>query len=484
MGIGKALSQRFDSWVNTLTGLGDVSRDKTLQYTPQLDQPLDTTTLQALINGDDIVYRIVTALPMKALKDGFSFEAVQEGELAPGQQQDDLSALDAACNAMNVRGKVLEAAAWGRGYGLGGVYLGVEGAGQPEEELDDEAGGELKFLKVMDRRDFIPMSYYDDPTSAKFGDVELYRITTNSQTASQDIVVHETRIIRFGGALTSRRDRINNQGCDYSVLQRLYGVIRQAQGNWASACALMADMSQGVYKIRGLMDMIADGNEATLQTRMTLIDSVRSVTRSVLLDADGEDFERKGTPMAGVNELLEQTWKRVASAAEMPMTVLMGTSPAGLNATGESDMRLWYDSIQAYREGTLGPAIERIARYLARDLDQSLPESWSIVWPSLWRMTAVEEATYRMQVAQADASYIDKGVLLAEEVALARFASGAFNGTSTPIAIKARVASLALATKKMSEPKSEPDPLQIDPAGTPKQLAAPSKEPTNATPAR
>jgi phage-related protein (TIGR01555 family) len=208
------------------------------------------------------------------------------------------------------------------------------------------------------------------------------------------------------------------------------------------------------------------------------------VTRSVLLDADGEDFERKGTPMAGVNELLEQTWKRVASAAEMPMTVLMGTSPAGLNATGESDMRLWYDSIQAYREGTLGPAIERIARYLARDLDQSLPESWSIVWPSLWRMTAVEEATYRMQVAQADASYIDKGVLLAEEVALARFASGAFNGTSTPIAIKARVASLALATKKMSEPKSEPDPLQIDPAGTPKQLAAPSKEPTNATPAR
>lgn len=484
MGITKALSQRFDSWVSTLTGLGDVSRDKTLSYTPQLDAPLDTLTLQALINGDDIVYRIVTALPMKALKDGFSFEAVAEGELEPGEQQDDLSALDAACDMMQVRGKVLEAAAWGRGYGLGGIYLGVEGAGQPGEELDDEAGGTLKFLTVIDRRDFTPLTYYEDPTTAKFGDVETYRISTNSQTSSQDIVVHETRIIRFGGALTSRRDRLNNQGCDLSVLQRLYTVIRQAQANWSSACALMADMSQGVYKIKGLMDMIAGGNEAALQARMSLTDSVRSVTRSILLDADGEDFERKGTPMAGVNEILEQSWKRVASAAEMPMTVLMGTSPAGLNATGESDMRLWYDSVQAYREGTLGPAIERIARYLAKDLGHALPDAWTIVWPSLWRMTAVEEATYRMQVAQADASYIDKGVLLPEEVALARFASGAFNGTSTPIDIKSRVASLALATKKMMEPPPEPVPSQMPATDAPKQLAAPPTESTNATPAR
>jgi phage-related protein (TIGR01555 family) len=458
-----SIARRFDSLVNFLTGQGLSGVDRDRASFATVDVPLDTSTLQALINGDDIANRVVTALPQKALKDGFGL-AAQDGVLEPEQAQEQAAEILAECDKLKVRDRMLEADAWGRGYGLGGLILGVDSAGAPDTPLDDEAVGALSFLTVVDRREITPQSYYNDPTDERFGEVEFYQVIPTSFSSAPPALIHESRLVRFGGAITARRERMQNAGCDYSVLQRVYPVIKQAQANWASVCALMSDMSQGVYKIQGLMDIISSGNEAVMQKRMSLLDMYRSTRRSILLDAEAEDFTRTATPMGGVNEVLEQTWTRVCAAAEMPRTVLFGTSPAGLNATGESDMRLWYDTIQAHREHVLAPRIERIVRLLSRTLGHEHPEAWKVTWPSLWQMTASEQAVYRFQVAQADQLYIANGVLLPEEVALSRFASGDdFDGSSTTIDADARKKSLEHSIAEMEDPTPPPPPVLTAP---------------------
>ncbi len=50
----------------------------------------------------------------------------------------------------------------------------------------------------------------------------------------------------------------------------------------------------------------------------------------------------------------------LAGAAEIPATRLFGRSPQGLNATGESDLKNYYERIAQLQETYLRPALERL----------------------------------------------------------------------------------------------------------------------------
>ena len=54
-----------------------------------------------------------------------------------------------------------------------------------------------------------------------------------------------------------------------------------------------------------------------------------------------------------------------AGAADIPVTRLLGQSPAGLSATGDSDTRNYYDMIAARQELDLRPQLERLDRLIA-----------------------------------------------------------------------------------------------------------------------
>lgn len=459
---------RFDDWLNVVTGLGASTRDKSTAFLPVYAAPLDTQTLETMFTSNDLCARIVSSMPDEALRAGFGLTS-SAGDLDPELVQEQSEELIADCQALGVQDKFAEAMTWGRLYGFGGIILGVDDSGAPETPLDDETAGELSWLMVVDRRELVPEKYYDDPASDKFGEPELYRVQLSSMTGRASAIeaygqyIHESRIIRFGGVRTSRMERQRNAGCDNSVMQRVFTALQRAEQNWASVCQLMTDMSQGVFTVEGLMDMLASGNEQKLQQRMQAMDMGRSVARSIILDAGREKFERVATPMGGVNEVIEQSWKRLAAAAEMPLTVLMGVSPAGLNATGESDIRLWYDKIGKAREHVLSPRLLRVIRFISRARGHQRPDAWQIKWPSLWQMTAVEEADYRLKTTQADAIEIDKGVVLPEEVAITRYGGKEYCGGKLQISVDERKTALAAALEDIVNPPPPPAPLQMPP---------------------
>jgi phage-related protein (TIGR01555 family) len=178
--------------------------------------------------------------------------------------------------------------------------------------------------------------------------------------------------------------------------------------------------------------MIAGGQKDALYTRAILLDTLRSVSRAIFLDADhGEEFTRVQTTFSGVSDILDRSANRLAAATEIPVTLLMGQAPAGLNATGASDVRIFYDLIKSQQANELSPKLMRLIRLFAIGAGYR-NERFKIEYHPLWQETPAEQATRRQSIATADAIYIQNEVFTPEEVAKVR---GRATGWDGPIAV-------------------------------------------------
>lgn len=408
---------RTDGWINTITGLGTSSDKRTFSSVGGF-RPLDPTVLEALYASDDLAAKMVDALPKAALRGGLPVAQDEDGEI------------QAALLKWDVAKVLRRAATWGRLQGSGYILLGT--AGNMSSPLGEVREGGLLYLDVLDRQDLTVDSRYRNPREAKFGEPEFYRIHKVSQdgTVKQNLGerIHESRLIHFGSVLTPDRIKAHNNGHDLSVLQRPYEILRDANDSWSNVMVLFQDLSQAVFKVKGLIAMIANGERDALQNRMEIVNMARSVARAVMIDADDESFEHVGAAnVTGVDALLTRVFQRLAAAADMPVTVLLGISPAGLNATGESDIRQWYDKVQEYRTDEIEPRASRLISIVLQSEGISIEGDPEIAWPSLWQYTPDELADQRVKVAASDTAYINAGVLPPEAVALARWGSGAFS---------------------------------------------------------
>lgn len=362
--------------------------------------------LSNLFYTDDVAAKLVEKRPEEAFRRGYT--------LKNSDDEAGATELLKQARALGVDEKMQEGATWGRLYGGSLVVLGIEGGGLPWQPLVLEKVREVRFVNVVDRRACTVEKFYSDPLSPKYGQPEVYGVAGDNGVFS---FIHESRVIRFDGTPVDSRKRRELGGWSYSVLQRPYDVMRTFATSFQAAGVLTADASQAVFTMKGLFEMIAAGEKDKLQTRMQLVDMSRSAARAVLLDADGEKFERIATSFAGLPEMLDRMMMRLASSVDMPVTILMGRSPAGQNATGESDFTHWYDSIRSQQAKEFGPKLLRVFEILAH---KPLPTA-SIDWCDLEEMTEKEEAELEKYEAEKWATYIDKGVLYPQEVALAKF---------------------------------------------------------------
>jgi phage-related protein (TIGR01555 family) len=341
---------RSDNWQNVFTGLG-TSRDKT-QFGSFVNlSEVRETELTALYHQSDMARRVVALKPQEMMRKGFAVNVEDDTEAS--------SDIGTTLRKLKAGVHVRDAMIWGRLYGGAAVLIGADDGGEAHEPLNESTIKSVKFLHVIDKRHLVPDTWFADPLNDEhFGEPQTYRVTP--RRGATNLVVHRSRMLVFGGAHTSdeERDRLGNW--DHSVITAVYAQLRQFDNVWQAAEHLMSDASQAVFKIQGLMSMIAGGQKDVLQTRMQLVDMSRSVARALLLDADGgEEFSRESSSFTDAQAMLDKFMLRLAAAAEVPVTILMGQSPAGMNATGESDFRWFYDSIATAQENELQPQLER-----------------------------------------------------------------------------------------------------------------------------
>lgn len=416
------MTDHLDSWGNRVTGIGGPNdKSSGFAFYPSLIG-YDPTALERLYEEDHISGRIVDALPDAVFVRGWTLELSDQA-----QRETIVDRLD----ALDAEGAVHQAMSYERLHGGSAIFLGADDA-RFEEPLRE--GARLLYLHVFDRWELTPYRYYQDPKSPKFGRPSHYRVHPSDVGIGQQVgvVVHESRLILFPGERTTKRKRIESQGWGQSALVRAYTAVRQYGGAMASVLALMADASQGVYKIKGLLDIIRSGGEEALTKRMRAMERIRSSLNAILIDADGEDYARVATVLSELGNLIDRFQIQVASAAKMPATEIFGRSAAGLNATGENDLRSWYDQIAQAQRQRAKPALERILRLIMRSprdvMGGEEPESWSVKFPPVWLPTATETATIRKIKMETAILAKDAGVLNSAQIARGLFSGSEWDG--------------------------------------------------------
>ncbi len=429
------LGYRAATFQNSATGIG-TSRDKTTWGNYWSPWRIPDPELLAMYNGSDLAAKIVETEAEEMFRAGWE---VRSRDV----QKEALKDLDKKAAEIRLNELFLEGCVWGRVFGGALNLIGAEDGRNPDEELNEAAIRTFHYLNVVDRRFIWVQRYYSDMLSPKFGLPEIYLITnavahggmygtTNPPPGTRlaAVSIHESRTIRWDGAKTDVLTRQQLAGWTFSVLQRVYDPLRRFDGSFDSVDNLLADASQGVFKIKNLMEMIANNQKEALLSRMQLVDFARSVARAIMVDADAEDFERKTTTFAGVPELLDRKMMRLAAAARMPVTRLFGRAAAGLNATGESDERMWLSTVRTKQTNELGPKIKRAYQLMAAAKDQHVAAKqpdFQIEFAQLWEPTDMEQSDRELKVAQRDQIYLQEGVLTPEEVKLGRFGSGKFS---------------------------------------------------------
>ena len=422
-----------DGFVNLLTGLGVTGRDARQSTTIGGPTELSYAELDNMYSSDDIVARICDLPAQTMTRKWLQLTGMDDPEMAA-------EVLTAGRN-LGIKKAVREAVTWGRLHGSALVIMGVDDGRPMDQPVDENNIRDIEYLIVLDRWD-LQIKTVVTEFGTGFGTPETYEILVSAATPSFGIqtgggesiitnpIVHASRVMRFDGVLTPKRRKQELNGWNDSAITRVYEVIRDFQSSYAGSATAMQNIGSMVYKLKGLSKMLAADKDDLVLRRLSLMNQSRSAFNMVPLDSDGESVDPLGNTFTSAKDILQRWDQRLAAAIGWPVTVLMGRSPAGMNATGENDLAIFYDTMEG-EQNDMTEKLETFYRYLMKASNgptrgQEL-DGWSIKWNGLWQESQGEQAKTRLAVAQADALNIDRGIYTADEAANSHYSGDEFS---------------------------------------------------------
>ncbi|EBU7311008.1 hypothetical protein DK018_25805, partial [Salmonella enterica subsp. enterica serovar Panama] len=113
---------------------------------------------------------------------------------------------------------------------------------------------------------------------------------------------------------------------------------------------IMTDMSQALTGKR-------DPNYAK---RAELFNRTRDNRGLLILDKQKEEFFQFNTPLSGLDTLQAQAQEHMFFVSAIPSVKFAGLSPAGLNASSEGEIRVFYDTITALATRLLNKPLKKV----------------------------------------------------------------------------------------------------------------------------
>jgi len=212
--------------------------------------------------------------------------------------------------------------------------------------------------------------------------------------------IHHSRVMRLQGIELSYYQRLIEQLWGESEIERLYDRMVAFDSTTTGAAQLAYKAYLRTYQIEGLRDIIAAGGKP-LEGLLRYVDMFRrfqTMEGMTLLDMKDKFEGTERTVFAGLADLMIAFAQQVAGALQIPLVRLLGQAPAGLNSTGESDLRTYYDNIKARQETSFRVPMTRVYRALAGSAGIKLPDGFWIQFRSLWQLQEKEKA----EIAETD----------------------------------------------------------------------------------
>lgn len=400
---GQGKQQVGDTLENFATGLG-TARDKNMQGRFVARYLMPDAELEASYEYDCWGRKIVDIPAFDMTREGRNWKADKTA----------IEAIEETETRLNFDGKLLDAITFGRLYGGAVIYLGIKGQ-DPKQELvpDSIQKDSLEYLHVLTKAEVSCGQRIRDVANPYFGQPESYRISAEKTGGQFDI--HPSRVVRFIGASAPSRRKTDVWG--NSVLQAPYDALRNSALATQGVAALVSEAKTDVFKVKGLTLKLADEDYRNrMVARVALSDYVKSITNATIMDAE-EEWEQKTISFQSLPDVVRIYLQILAGASDIPVTRLLGESPKGLNSTGESDIRNYYDRIAAEQKMLLKPTQEPLIDAIIRSALGSRPKDVYYEFAPLWQLSEKEKSENNQRNAQAAKTYADSGLVPVDALA-------------------------------------------------------------------
>lgn len=295
----------------------------------------------------------------------------------------------------NVMGSLAEAIKWARLYGGAIAVIMVDGQ-DVSTPLTHIPKGTFRGLCVFDRWQLdINLTDLVQELGENFGKPEYYKVIASyGEVDFGDRRIHHSRVIRFEGRKMPYNIRQIYQGWGGSVLEPVMNLVKGFDLASQSAVQLISKSYLRFYKVRGLRNILANdlGAEGFLK-QVDVMRFLQGIEGLTVADKDDE-FQTFSYTFTGIPEIILQLGQQVSGALGVPLVRLFGQSPAGLNSTGESDLRNYYDTVKKMQSTTLRSGLKRVLNVVYESLTGQEPdEDLRFSFRPLWQMSALDKAT-------------------------------------------------------------------------------------------
>jgi uncharacterized protein len=407
-----------DSMRNFLAGFGVPGRDKAQSNFWYLCE-LNAEQLEAAYRGDWVARKIIEIPAFDCTRAWRQWQATKE----------QITALEETEKQFGLQRKLLGALIKARLYGGAAIIMGVDqGTFQDELDLESVRKGDLKFVHVVQRWMIAAGPPVREITSPWFGEPTYYQrsstvtvdppdprienigLPTMGIKPGEQLFIHPSRVIRLVGCDYPDMEHAKDVWGD-SVLLPVQDALKNAGMISPSIATMISEAKLDIYKVPNLTAKMATQEGTTeLFNRFSQGNVAKSTINALLVDA-AEEFERIHLNVANYDRVLSTYYMMCCAAADIPVTRFMGREPAGQNATGEGDLRNYYDRLSSDQKVRLTPALSRLDEIIIRHTFGSRDPAIHYNWSPLWLMSETEKATLNLQVAQAHKIDVEAGII-------------------------------------------------------------------------
>ncbi len=368
---------REDGYVNVLNRFG-TSQDNSTAYNYWGESFTSDLQLAQHYETGGLLAKIIDLPAEEAVRHGFEIDACTQKEAV----EDILEHLD-------WENKFSQALKWARLFGGSLLLLLAEDGGSLEEPLREHDLQSLEELLIFERS-AVQMDLEWPGIS------ELFTINRNGSSFR----VHQSRCLVFRNGILPELS-LNSQFRYWGIPEydRIKNELKDVSIAHSLGVRLLERSVQPVYKMKDLARVLAsEAGEESVLKRLQIIDAARGILNSVAIDSEGEDYDFKSFSFSGVAEIINSSCNLLAAVCHIPQTILFGRSPAGQNATGESDLENYYNYVEQIQKTMLKGNLRRLLDLIGIVVKKP---NLKFKFNPLWSLSELEKAQLEKEKAAA-----------------------------------------------------------------------------------
>ena len=399
---GAVRPHREDGYVNLLNKYG-TKQDNSEAYKFEREPVIPDMQLTGLYEGNGLFSKIIDTPAEEALKHGFDLNL----------KSNEMNAfVDEVLDDLEWDEKATTAIKWARLYGGALIVMLIDDGRGLEEPVDWEHIRSIDELRVYERSIVQPdyASLYQQDYGgkgvgnrvSKFGQPEYYYVSS----IYGSFKVHESRCLVFrNGVLPEQTSNATYLFWGMPEYVRIRRALRETVTAHTDSVKLLERSVQAIYSMKGLASLLTtDDGENQVLKRLQLVDTSRGLLNSIAIDSEGEQYDFKTFQFSGVKDVIDATCNMLSALTNIPQTILFGRSPAGMNATGDSDFESYYNFVEKIQrlmlKRNLRTLLDVVFRAGIASGDVAEEPDYKLEFKPLWSLSDTEQAAVDQTKAQ------------------------------------------------------------------------------------